>query len=77
MCRGEVEVPGMTVMKDVAIAKSEFMQGEKAISKIQHFHLDPVFFEYCSLPEVPMPPWLLFSLPRCDANKSVTAIDSL
>ncbi len=28
---------GMTVMKDVSIAKSEFLDGEKAITKIQDF----------------------------------------
>ena len=42
----------MVVMKDVAIAKSEFMQGEKAVTKIQDFQHDDVLFEYCALPEV-------------------------
>lgn len=42
----------MIVMKDVAIVKSEFMQGEKAVTKIQDFQHDDVMFEYCSLPEV-------------------------
>lgn len=39
-------------MKDVAIVKSEFMQGEKAVTKIQDFQHDEVLFEYCALPEV-------------------------
>lgn len=42
----------MTVMKDVAIAKSEFMQGEKAVTKIQDFQLDDELFAYCCLPQV-------------------------
>ena len=40
------------MMKDVAIAKSEFMDGEKAITKIQDWQHDDVMFEYCALPEV-------------------------
>ena len=42
----------MTVMKDVAIAKSEFVSGQKAINKIQDWAEDPVLFSYCKLPEV-------------------------
>ena len=42
----------MTVMKDVAIAKSEFLDGEKAITKIQDFCLDDDLFKYCCLPEI-------------------------
>ncbi|CAF4276852.1 unnamed protein product [Adineta steineri] len=42
----------MTVMKDVAIAKSEFADGEKAITKIQDFTLDDELFKYCCLPEI-------------------------
>ncbi|CAF2903388.1 unnamed protein product [Rotaria sp. Silwood2] len=43
VCTGKVKVLGMTVMKDVAIAKSEFANGEKAITKIQDFTLDDEF----------------------------------
>ena len=39
-------------MRDVAIAKSEFVKGEKAVTKIQDFQNDPVMFDYCALPEV-------------------------
>ena len=49
---GKVKVLGMTVMKDVAIAKSEFADGEKAITKIQDFTLDDELFQYCCLPEI-------------------------
>ncbi|RNA02638.1 phytanoyl- peroxisomal [Brachionus plicatilis] len=52
ICAKKIQVPGMTVMKDVAIAKSEFLEGEKAITKIQDFCYDDELFEYCSLPEV-------------------------
>ena len=52
ICTGNVKVPGMIVMKDVAIVKSEFMDGEKAINKVQDFQHDPVLFEYCAQPEV-------------------------
>ncbi len=44
----------MTVMRDVAIAKSEFVTGEKAITKVQDFQDDPVLFDYCKLPQVPI-----------------------
>ncbi|CAF4258620.1 unnamed protein product, partial [Adineta steineri] len=52
VCLGKVKVLGMTVMKDVAIAKSEFADGEKAITKIQDFTLDDELFKYCCLPEI-------------------------
>lgn len=31
ICQEKIKVPLMTVMKDVAIAKSEFLEGEKAM----------------------------------------------
>jgi len=52
ICMRKVKVPGMIVMKDVAVVKSEFMDGEKAINKIQDFQHDPVLFEYCCTPQV-------------------------
>lgn len=52
ICRGEVTVPGATIMRDVAIAKAEFVPGEKAVTKLQDFQNDEVLFEYCCLPEV-------------------------
>ena len=42
----------MTIMKDIAIAKSEFADGEKAITKIQDFVLDDELFQYCCLPDI-------------------------
>ncbi|XP_006816290.1 phytanoyl-CoA dioxygenase, peroxisomal-like [Saccoglossus kowalevskii] len=39
-------------MRDVAIAKSEFMPGQQAITKLQHFQDVPDLMDYCSLPEV-------------------------
>jgi phytanoyl-CoA hydroxylase len=52
ICSEKIRVPAMTVMKDVAIAKSEFLQGEKAITKIQDFCHDDELFEYCCLSEL-------------------------
>ena len=52
ICNGKVKVPGLIVMKDVAIARSEFVPGERAITKIQDYQFDDVLFEYCCLPEV-------------------------
>ena len=34
----------MTIMKDVAIAKSEFQSGERAVTKVQHFQVKLSFF---------------------------------
>ncbi|XP_028397858.1 phytanoyl-CoA dioxygenase, peroxisomal-like [Dendronephthya gigantea] len=44
--------PGMIIMKDVSIVKSEYVQGEKAVNKIQDFQLDDTLFSYCTLPEI-------------------------
>lgn len=52
ICRGEVKSPGMVVMRDVAIAKSEFVAEEKAVTKVQDYQYDPVLSQYFSLPEV-------------------------
>ena len=52
ICRREVTVPGITIMRDIAIAKSEFVPGEKAVTKLQDFQNDDVLFGYCCLPEV-------------------------
>ena len=53
ICSGKITPsPGMLVMKDVSILKSEYVQGEKAINKIQDFQHDDVFFSYCCLPEI-------------------------
>ncbi len=52
ICLGDVKVPGMTVMKDVAITKSDLKQDEKVITKIQDFQHDNVLFEYCCEPTV-------------------------
>lgn len=52
ICSQKLRLPGMTVMKDVAIAKSEFLEGEKAITKIQDFCYDDELFKYCCLPEI-------------------------
>jgi len=40
ICSQKLRIPGMTVMKDVSIAKSEFLEGESAITKVQDFWLE-------------------------------------
>uniref|UniRef100_A0A1I7SIC9 phytanoyl-CoA dioxygenase n=1 Tax=Bursaphelenchus xylophilus TaxID=6326 RepID=A0A1I7SIC9_BURXY len=42
----------MVVMRDVAIAKSEFKSGERAITKLQDFNFDPVLFDFCRNPAI-------------------------
>lgn len=52
LCRGEVKIPGLVMMRDVAILESEFVADQKAVSKIQDFQEDPELFRYCALPQV-------------------------
>lgn len=52
ICSEKIKVPVMTVMKDVVIAKSEFLEGEKAITKIQDYCFDDELFEFCKLSEI-------------------------
>ncbi|XP_071796217.1 phytanoyl-CoA dioxygenase, peroxisomal-like [Asterias amurensis] len=52
ICNGTVDSRGMVVMRDVAIAKSEFKEGEQAVTKLQEYQDDPVLFQYCSTPEI-------------------------
>jgi len=57
ICARKVTVPGLQIMRDVAIAKSEFISGEKAITKLQDFQIHDPLFDYCTLPEVKRLPW--------------------
>ncbi|XP_071358626.1 phytanoyl-CoA dioxygenase, peroxisomal [Trachinotus anak] len=52
ICRQEVKVPGLVVMRDVAIVKSEFVPDQRAVSKLQDFQEDPELFRYCTLPQI-------------------------
>ncbi|XP_049422984.1 phytanoyl-CoA dioxygenase, peroxisomal [Epinephelus fuscoguttatus] len=52
ICRQEVKVPGLVVMRDVVIAKSEFVVDQKAVSKLQDYQEDPELFRYCTLPQI-------------------------
>ncbi|CAD5226253.1 unnamed protein product [Bursaphelenchus okinawaensis] len=47
ICEGKNVPSEMIVMRDVAIAQSEFKSGEKAITKLQDFNFDPVLFDFC------------------------------
>ncbi|MBN3283434.1 PAHX protein, partial [Polyodon spathula] len=48
----EVKVPGLLVMRDIAISKSEFLQDQSAVSKLQDFQEDQELFTYCTLPQI-------------------------
>lgn len=52
ICKNEVKVPGLIIMKDVAIVKTEFVPDQKAVSKIQNFGYNEELFRYCTLPQV-------------------------
>lgn len=52
ICKREVRIPGLIIMRDITIAKSESVPDQKAITKIQDFQDDPELFRYCSLPQV-------------------------
>ncbi|KAM8959970.1 phytanoyl-CoA dioxygenase, peroxisomal isoform 2-T2 [Lycaon pictus] len=52
ICRGEVKPKEKIIMRDVSIAKSEYIPSERMISKIQGFQEDKELFRYCTLPEI-------------------------
>ncbi|KAF7658342.1 hypothetical protein LDENG_00014020 [Lucifuga dentata] len=52
ICRQEVKVPGLTVMRDITIAKSKFIPDQKTVTKLQNFQENPELFRYCTLPEI-------------------------
>ncbi|XP_016125895.1 phytanoyl-CoA dioxygenase, peroxisomal-like [Sinocyclocheilus anshuiensis] len=52
ICKREVKVPGLVVMRDVTIAKSEYVEGEKAVTKLQDYQEDLELFRYCTLPQI-------------------------
>ncbi|XP_027467740.1 phytanoyl-CoA dioxygenase, peroxisomal-like [Zalophus californianus] len=52
LCQGEVKPEQIMIMRDVSIAKSEYMPSEKTVSKVQDFQEDKELFRYCTLPEI-------------------------
>ncbi|XP_076861073.1 phytanoyl-CoA dioxygenase, peroxisomal isoform X1 [Brachyhypopomus gauderio] len=52
ICKRDVKIPGLVIMRDVAIVKSEYVRDEKAVSKLQDFQEDPELFRYCKLPQI-------------------------
>ncbi|XP_036084073.1 phytanoyl-CoA dioxygenase, peroxisomal isoform X2 [Rousettus aegyptiacus] len=52
ICRSEAKPPGLMIMRDVAIKKSEYNLSEKTVTKIQNFQEDKELFRYCTLPEI-------------------------
>ena len=39
ICSEKIKVPNLIVMKDIAIAKSQFINGNRAIDEIQDFNI--------------------------------------
>ncbi|XP_069495574.1 phytanoyl-CoA dioxygenase, peroxisomal-like [Ambystoma mexicanum] len=52
ICKKEVSIPGLIIMKDVAFAKSKFSTDEKTVARLQHFQNDEKLFKYCCLPQI-------------------------
>ena len=52
ICSSKVKPPGMVIMRDVAIAKSEYQDDERAVTKIQDFQHDEVLSQYFHSPAI-------------------------
>ncbi|CAJ0955648.1 unnamed protein product, partial [Mesorhabditis belari] len=52
ICKMKGVAQSMTVMRDMTIARSEYVPGEKAIMKVQDFGDDPILFDYCKYPAI-------------------------
>jgi len=50
ICSHKVKVPGLIIIRDVAIAKSEYQADESAVTKIQEF--DEVLSQYFYSPAI-------------------------
>lgn len=70
LCERKVAQSTMTMMRDIAIAKTEFSATEKAITKVQDFVYDDVLFEYCCLPEI-------LKYVKCFTGPNVRAIHTM
>lgn len=64
----------MTVMRDVAIVKSEFVEGEKAITKLQDFQMYEPLFAYCVTPQVGINQFLIIILINSSVLSSLRAV---
>uniref|UniRef100_A0A2D4MPW0 Phytanoyl-CoA dioxygenase, peroxisomal n=1 Tax=Micrurus spixii TaxID=129469 RepID=A0A2D4MPW0_9SAUR len=53
ICRKDVKVPAITIMKDITIAKSA--ADENTVLKLQDFMLSEELFRYCTLPQARKP----------------------
>jgi len=52
LCDRQIPWNGMTMMKDVALAKIKDAKGERVFNKVQDFVYDDVLFQYCIYPAV-------------------------
>lgn len=48
----DIKIPGLMVMRDIAVSKRFDMPPHMAVNKLQDFQEDPILFEYCILPEI-------------------------
>ena len=70
ICMKEVKIPGLLVMKDVSLVKSEFLANERAVNKIQDYQNDDVLFSYCELPEI-------LKYVACFTGPDITAVHTM
>jgi len=52
LCNGIIPKGGITMMKDVALAKMKDVTGERLFNKAQDFVYDDVLFQYCLYPKI-------------------------
>jgi len=50
ICDNKVDIPGLTVMRDISFSKTR--PNEKVVNKVQDFIFDEVLFDYCKLPQI-------------------------
>jgi phytanoyl-CoA hydroxylase len=52
LCDRRVPWGGITMMKDISLAKNNTVSGERLYNKAQDFVYDEVLFQFCLLPQV-------------------------
>jgi phytanoyl-CoA hydroxylase len=63
LCDRRVPWGGITMMKDISLAKNNTVSGERLYNKAQDFVYDEVLFQFCLLPQVSNCfPFLLFHI---------------
>ncbi|XP_067414795.1 phytanoyl-CoA dioxygenase, peroxisomal-like [Emydura macquarii macquarii] len=52
ICKKEVQVPGLVITRDMAVAKSECVPDPRTVYRIEEFQEDEELFRYCSMPQI-------------------------